>query len=144
MRMICKLGSSSKLMNFISPKLDIDEKASDKLIESSISALKNEVDSFAILAESEMNYVQVLVTEHGFVVQFQNGSIDQHFEFDTYLSRPQTIKLLQTYFSKSANWQGDLPYSRINLGGFWYNLGRTIGRFCGGVVRGFKQAHNRT
>ena len=131
-------------MNFTSPKLNIDEKASDKLIDSSISALKDEVDSFAILAESEMNYVQVLVTEHGFVVQFQNGSIDEHFEFNTYLSRPKTINLLQAYLLNSDKWQGDLPYSRVNLGSFWYNLGRTIGRFFGGIVRGFMQARNKT
>lgn len=131
-------------MKFTSPKLDIDEEATDDLIESSISALKGEADSFAILSDEELTYVQALATEHGFVVQFQIGSIDQHFEFDTYLSRPQTISLFQSYFAKSSNWQDSLPYSKVNLRGFWGNLGLTFGRFIGGFVRGFKDVRKKT
>ena len=71
-------------MKFIAPKLNIDQEATNVLIESSISALKGEVDSFAILSKDEMTYMQALCTENGFIVQFQIGSIDEHYEFDTY------------------------------------------------------------
>jgi len=131
-------------MKFISPKLEIDEEATGELVESALSSLKGEVDSFAILSESEMSYVQALVTENGFIVQFQNGSIDQHYEFEIYLSRPQTISLFQAYLEKSPNWQGSLQYKKVNLRGFWGNLGLTLGRFIGGFIRGFKDTRKKT
>ncbi len=57
-------------MKLTSPKLRIDEVATEQLIDLSISKLKGEVDSFAVLAADEMNYIQALATGNGFVVQF--------------------------------------------------------------------------
>lgn len=130
-------------MKFQSPILEINEKATGDLIEKSISALKGGLDSFAILAQDDMNYLQTLATEHGYIVQFQTGSIDQHYEFDTYLSRAQTIELFQAYLAKSSDWQGLLTYKRINLRGLWGGLGYAIGRFAGNFVQGFKHGRKK-
>ena len=52
-----------------------------------------------------MTYMQALCTENGFIVQFQIGSIDEHYEFDTYLSRPQTIDLMKAYLASVPSWK---------------------------------------
>ena len=131
-------------MKLSCPILYIENKATEELIDSTISALKKEPDSFAIMGDDEMNYIQALMTKNGFVVQFQNGSIDEHYEFKTYLSRPQTIKLFKGYLLGNDNWQGNLPYSKIDLRGFAGRFGLAIGRLLGGFVRGFKEAKKKT
>ena len=131
-------------MNFTSPILGIDEEATEDLIKKSISELKNEVDSYAILSIDDMNYIQALATEHGFVVQFQNGSLDEHYEFDTYLSRPQTINLFQAYLQEIEKWQGGLGYSKIKISGVFEKVGFTLGSFVGGLVQGFKRGRKKT
>ena len=131
-------------MKLTAPKFDLEEEATEALIDTTISALKSEPDSFAILGKDEMNYVQALKTEKGFVVQFQNGSLDEHYEFNTYLSRPQTIGLFKEYFFGNKNWQGNLEYSKVDLRGFAGRFGLMIGRLLGGFVRGFKDAKRKT
>jgi hypothetical protein len=130
-------------MKLTSPINNIDENATEALIESTISGLKAEPDAFAILENDEMNYIQALRVEHGFIVQFQNGSVDKHFEFDTYLSRPQTIALFKSYLHGIENWQGDLAYSKTDLRGFAGRIGFAIGSFFGGFVRGYKEAKKK-
>jgi hypothetical protein len=131
-------------MKFTSPKLGIYEEASEDLIEKSISKLKDEVDSFAILSVDDMNYIQALATEHGFVVQFQNESLDEHYEFDTYLSRPQTINLFQAYLHGIEKWQGSLSYSKVKISGVFDKVGFALGSFVGGLVQGLKERRKKT
>ena len=130
-------------MKLTAPILNIDEEATDRLIESSLSKLKGGIDSFAILGADEMNYIQALATENGFVVQFQNGSLDEHYEFDTYLSRPQTIKLFQAYLQRTKNWQGNLSFSKVKIMSMAGKLGFAIGSFFGSLVQGFKDGRNK-
>lgn len=125
------------------PNFDIEENATEALIETTISGLKEEPDSFVILETDEMNYIQALFTENGFIVQFQEGSIDKHYEFNTYLSRPQTISLFKSYLSGIDDWQGDIAYSKINLRGFIGQIGYAIGGFFGGLVRGYREAKKK-
>ena len=131
-------------MKFASTKLGIDEEATEDLIEKSISKLKNEIDSFAILSIDDMNYIQALAVEHGFVVQFQSGSIDEHYEFDTYLSHPQTINLFQAYLNGIEKWQGNLSYSKIKISGVFEKVGFALGSFVRGLVMGFKDGRKKT
>ena len=107
-------------MKFTSPINNIDEDATEALIERTISGLKAEPDAFVILENDEMNYIQALRVEHGFIVQFQNGSVDKHYEFNIYLSRPQTINLFKSYLLGVDNWQGYLTFSKKNLRGFYW------------------------
>jgi len=70
-----------------------------------------------------MNYVQALATENGFVIQFQNGSLDEHYEFDTYLSRPKTIDLFIAYMNGITEWKGSLKYSKAEITGMAEKIG---------------------
>ena len=125
-------------MKIESPFLNVDEEATDKLIESIITNIKNEQGAFAVMGNSQMEYIQALATEHGFIVQYQHGSLDEHYEFDTYLSRPQTINLFQAYLTQAHNWQNGLPSSKVNVRDFWGSLGYVIGRVLGRFARVFK------
>ena len=130
-------------MKLKSPKHNIDENATEALIESTISGLKAEQDAFAILENDAMNYIQALRVEHGFIVQFQNGSVDKHYEFNTYLSRPQTINLFKSYLLGVDNWLVDLSYSKKNLRGFIGSIGFALGSFFSGFIRGYKEAKQK-
>ena len=122
-------------MRLVSPSLNIDEIATLELIENTLNSINEQIDSFAVLAKDDMNYVQTLNTENGFIVQFQNGSIEEHYEFETYLSRPQTLKLFKAYFCREVHWSGNLSYSKVELRGFWGKLGLVLGRFTGSIAR---------
>ncbi|TVZ37633.1 hypothetical protein P886_1975 [Alteromonadaceae bacterium 2753L.S.0a.02] len=131
-------------MKLESPKLGIEENATLELIQKVLSSLKEEEGSFAILSESKMSYIQALMTKNGFIVQFQDESLDRHYEFDNYLSRSQTIVLFQKYLNKSPNWSGLLKYKSKNIRGFRGYLGLIVGRFVGGFIRGINETKRKT
>ena len=131
------------LMKLYAPTVNIDEEASNRLVESTINSLVGKNDPFVILSKEEMSYIQSLWTDNGFIVSFQNGGIDEHYEFNTYISRPQTIKLFQAYLANTDSWQGNFEYSKKSIGGFWYKLGEGLGRFFGNLVKGFNEAKNK-
>ena len=126
-------------MKLEAPILNVSETASKKLIDKTISGLEPEPDHFSILSKDEMSYIQCLRTEHGFIVQFQLGSLNEHYEFETYLSRPQSIKLFCGFLNQTDNWQGDLKYNKVNLHSIWHRMGYAIGSFIGNFIRGFRE-----
>ena len=131
-------------MKIESPILNVSELATEELVENTIGGLTFGPDNFAVLSKSEMSFIQCLNTEKGFIVQFQEESIDKHYEFIAYLSKSKTIALFQAYLSKSQKWQGSLEYTRVNLRGFWGGLGYTLGRFMGRFYHGVNNARNKT
>ena len=72
------------------------------------------------------------------------NSSDEHYEFDTYLSRPQTINLFQASLQEIEKWQGGLGYSKIKISGVFEKVGFTLGSFVGGLVQGFKRGRKKT
>ena len=58
------------------------------------------------------------------------------------------MKYLQLFeqflIEKKPEWQGGLSYSQIDLRGFSGRVGLTLGRFFGGIIRGYKDARKKT
>jgi hypothetical protein len=123
--------------------LNLDEAANEKLIEKTINSLKDTVGVFCILERDELNYVQSLNTEHGFILEFQNGSIDHHYQISTLLSRPQTIALLKAYFNSKEDWCAKFEIQKKNIRSSLGRLGYNIGSFIGNFIRGFKEVCNK-
>lgn len=122
-------------MKLIFPLAEIEQFATETLIRDSVNQLNDAIGSYLILEKDELTYVQVLSTENGIVVQFQEGSINSHFEFDTYMSRPKTISLLLAYAEEDKDWQMGFSYSKVSVQGLWGALGYKLGRLCGSVLR---------
>lgn len=136
-------GALCSRMKLESPKLKNTHEATEELIESIISELKVEQDAFVILSKDELNYVQALNTEKGFIVRFQEGSIDKHYEFEEYLDKSKTIGLFKVYKQDISGWQGKNRYFKVNLrgfiGGLGYKLGKFVGSFARGIINIFRQ-----
>ena len=125
-------------MNLSSYTLSIDEVATPKLIGEVISQLPNHEDPFATLAVDTYTYIQCLWTEDGFILEYQDGSIDRHYCSGDYLSSDAVIAALVQYHNNEDIWRTNIEFYRKNLRGFWGNLGYQIGCFIGSLTRGFK------
>jgi hypothetical protein len=126
-------------MKITSPTLNVNENASDSIIQKIFSDLPNKSDPYVILEVSDMSYLQSVWTEDGFIVEFQIDSIDQHFILNNALTSAQVVQLFTLYFKKDERWLADYEYTRKNLRGFWGGLGYSIGNFIGSITRGFKE-----
>ena len=125
-------------MNLSSYTLSIDEVASPKLIGEVIAQLPNREDPFAVLAIDKNTYMQCLWTEDGFVLEYQDGSIDRHYCSGDYLSSDTVNAAFVQYHNKENSWRTNIEFYRKNLRGFWGNLGYQIGYFIGSFTRGYK------
>lgn len=103
-------------MKITAPTLKIDEKATEELIEPVISALPGREKPNAKLTKGWMCHVKCSWTQKGYIASFQNGALGGYYEFENYLSRPQTVALFKSYFEKKKNWQGELRYNKKTLG----------------------------
>ena len=126
-------------MKITSPTLNVDENASESIIQMVFSKLPEKSDPFVIMEAYEMCYIQSVWTEDGFIVEFQIDSIDQHFVLNNTLTNSQASQLFIQYFNKNDSWLKDYKYTRKNLRGFWGGLGYSIGNFIGNITRGFKE-----
>ncbi len=121
-------------MQLVYPLKKIDAFPTNKLVEECVNSLVKEDNAFLILKKDEMTYVQILNTDYGVVLQFQEGSVESHFEFDEYLSRPKAIYLLQSYVSFNEDWNKGFEYHKVNVQGFWGRLGYKLGLFFGRLL----------
>jgi hypothetical protein len=74
-------------------------------IESVLAGLPGGLDSFAILSQSELTYMQAAKgSERGFVLEYQTGSIDQHYWSAGYLPLPTVTEAFQLYAVGDPSW----------------------------------------
>jgi len=126
-------------MKITSPTLNVNEKASESIIESIFLELPEKSDPYVILEISDLSYLQSVWTEDGFIVEFQIDSIDQHFVLNKVITYSQVVQLFILYFNGDEVWLGNYDYTRKNIRGFWGGLGYSIGNFVGSITRGFKE-----
>lgn len=124
-------------MKLIFPLAGIDHFATDKLIRDSVDQMNDTIGSYLILEKDELTYAQALSTENGIIVQFQEGSINSHFEFDVYMSRPRAINLLLAYADEDKDWKMGFLYRKVNVQGFWGALGYKLGHLYGSLSKFF-------
>jgi len=127
-------------MKLSSPTLDIDEAASPGLIEEVVSALPEKADPFAILTREQLSYVQTCWTPEGFVFEYQDGSVDQHFVANTLLTADEVVQAFTEYLAGSDEWCSRYQFSAKKIRGIRFRIGYSIGSFFGSLVRGFREA----
>ena len=86
-------------------------------IESGLSSLTGEGDSFAILAESPMTYIQTSGSPTtGFVLEYQIDSLDQHFRSASQqLPLHQVIEAFERYRTRDPAWREVTSWEREEL-----------------------------
>ncbi len=85
-------------------------------IREAIEGFKDDSDSFAILAKSKLTYMQTVGSEsEGYSLEYQEGSIDEHYECTNDLSREDVIEALQAYRTGDESWRTRFRWERENF-----------------------------
>ncbi|MCW8880356.1 MAG: hypothetical protein OQK51_25130 [Kangiellaceae bacterium] len=127
-------------MKISSYTLQIDKEANESLIDEVISKLPERDDPFAILSKDDMNYMQCLWTEQGFILRYQEGSIDRHYCSSDFLDGINVVRAFKQYLCGENAWKDSCEFYLMNHRGFWGSLGYKTGLFFGSILRGFKEA----
>ena len=126
-------------MNIISPSLEIQEVATDSLIEEVVTKLAERDDPFAILEEDEQTYMQVLWTVDGYDLEYQERDIMHHFRLAKLVTAQKAIWALQSYLGKDGKWKEQLEFVGKDITGLGYRMGYAIGQFFGRIKRSFER-----
>ena len=87
----------------------------EALIIRSLQALDREDDSFLILSKDEMSYIQTCRESDGrYVLEYQEGSLDQHYECADALLTFQKVSMAFTgYFNGTDEWKTALTWQPL-------------------------------
>ena len=113
--------------------------ATDASIAEIVSALEGADDPFLILGgDDEQRYIQALATPTGFVLDFQEGGVDQHYRCKREdLSAQDVIDAFRQYLAWNGKWRPSLEYERIELRPTGYRVGFSLGSIAGRIARLF-------
>ena len=130
-------------MKLEAPTLNVNEAARVESIARVIRELEGRENPYAILSANDLTYVQALWTEDGYVVEYQEGSIDRHFVLGDYLKSEEVENFFGSFLSEDNDWKNEYIVWRKNIRGFWRNLGYQIGIFFGSFLRGFRETREK-
>jgi hypothetical protein len=86
-------------------------------------AEENEDEAFAILDQDEMTYIQTAIEEddesdlgYGFVLEYQDGSLEEHYECDDgLLSEDEVIEAFTFYAEGDKRWRTGYTWVKIPI-----------------------------
>jgi hypothetical protein len=75
---------------------------------------ENDMDDFVILSKNNMHYIQTAIgekEEEGFILEFQDGSLDKHFiATDRDLELEKIIEIFIAFNKGDENWKSDFEW----------------------------------
>jgi hypothetical protein len=98
--------------------LQVGMPATAEALHAIIPALAGQEDPFAILSPGaeDMTYMQTLWTPDGYLVEYQDGSLERHFcTVRADLSAEDVIAAFQSYAAGEGAWRTMFEYERIEL-----------------------------
>ena len=123
-------------MKLFTPQRGEAETATRELIAEVIARLPTYPagDQFAILGPDDLTYIQTLLTPDGFVLQYQEGSIDRHFETTRGdLQAAEVIEAFGAYLDGNPGWRWPFEWWKVELRSGFYRLGFLVGRVLGRI-----------
>lgn len=86
----------------------------EEQITHAFSSLTGEGATFAILDRSSQIYIQAGKSEQGFVLEYQEGSVKEHYSSDrTDLSIDDVISAFRDFAAGINSWKGRLTWSKL-------------------------------
>lgn len=122
-------------MRIIAPTLDIDDIATAKLISNTIKNLQGRENPYLILEANNLTYAQTVWLGSGWELEYQTGSIDQHFRSLSLLSTKEVTDALTAYLSLQENWNNGLEFEVKDIRGTSGKLGYKLGKLLGKLFR---------
>jgi hypothetical protein len=92
------------------------ERPSDAQIHEALATLQGDLaNSFAILSQSDMTYMQVAPVDEGYVLEFQEGDTSRHYQAVNLLPLSAVIEAFQSYQRGDDTWKLKTQWQRLNL-----------------------------
>jgi hypothetical protein len=83
-----------------------------------LGGLASDPGDFAILTRAEGTYIQVLAIGGGYVLEYQDGSLGEHYACtDPDLDLNAVVRAFHAYARGDDDWQASLPWQRQKLAG---------------------------
>ncbi|MCV6623252.1 MAG: hypothetical protein OIF51_16035 [Cellvibrionaceae bacterium] len=117
------------------PTLGIAEEASEDLIAEILAKLPYREDPFLILSNGDLTFMQTLWVESGFVLEYQEGSIDSHYVTVSEQDEKSVREALISYLHGSDEWMSRMEFERMKMRGRVWSIGHMAGKFLGRITR---------
>jgi len=125
-------------MKIISPTLNINQKATEEIIEDVVKKLEGKEDPFVILEQATMTYMQVFWTEAGYSIEYQEGDIFHHYRLKELLSQEKTILAMKSYLKGHPYRITRLDFERMRIATTSYRIGHIIGSIFDNIIKALK------
>jgi hypothetical protein len=115
-------------MKLICPAFGINEPYSSKLLIGILEGIANKEDPFVILEKDEMNYMQSCFYQDGFILEYQECSIKNHYISTEILTGEIVYESFNKYFNNDDSWKSNIKFKEKKIKQmFLFNLGLLIG-----------------
>lgn len=94
------------------PALDIDDDCNVNLIHRIVKEIVDEEDSFFILERDDMIYIQAYYDGEGFILEYQEGSLDKHYISKKALTSNEIINVFLEYSNNSEAWKRSIEFEK--------------------------------
>lgn len=122
-------------MNIICPTLEKEENATKENIADLIPLLEGKDDPFLILEKDEMTYMQTLWTPDGYDLEYQEGSVLEHYRLAEFASQEDVIWALQSYLKGEPYWKTKFQFVKKDIATARFKLVYKVGAFFGKLAR---------
>lgn len=126
-------------MKILSPTLNRQEEATEENIAEIVCLLEEKRDTFAILEINDLTYMQTLWTANGYDLEYQEGSILNHYRVKELLTQEEAIWVLTSYSRGETCWKTKFEFEQKEIATHSYKCGYRIGYFLGRLLRFLKK-----
>ena len=120
-----------KKMVIICPAFEKEVIASEKIIAELVPMINGQNNPFIILQKGEMTYIQTLWTPKGYMLEYQEGTVSEHYMLCTPTTEENAVWALQCYLNEKLYWKTKFKFKKKYIATPSYKLGHKIGLLFG-------------
>jgi hypothetical protein len=125
-------------MKILCPTLNRNEVASEAAIAEIVPLLENRPNPYLILEKDEMTYMQTLWVNGGYDLEYQEGSIFEHYRLSELANKDDVIWALQSYLKGEVYWKARFKFVKKDIATPSAKLGYCLGNLAGRAWRFIK------
>jgi hypothetical protein len=105
-----------------------------------IRDLPHRADPFAILGLDQQRYMQTLWTPGGFILEFQEGGVEEHYRCARRdFTADDVIRAFEEYLAWGGKWRPNVEAAKVEVRPPYFRLGYALGHFLGRLRRLFSR-----